>query len=212
MRRRAFLVVGLSVPLLAAGPATAPIIRRAKFREVGDSVIMEVKLPELLPKRDQDAMASLSSGFATRLVYEVSLYKYVRGQAKLVRTSAREVRIHYDLWNQRYVVETVDDGGAPGRLSFKLRDDALREVAKLRMRAGRVSEMDRGDRNAYFVSVFAQRNPTRKEGAQSTAASARGQSGDLRMFSRWVSIFVRSRLRAEKTMVVRTNYFYLVES
>lgn len=212
MRRRTLLLLGLSLPLVAAGPPTAPLIRRANFREVGDSVIMDLKLPELLPKRDQDAMASLSSGFATRLVYEIILYKYVRGQAKLVRSTTREVRIHYDLWNERYVVETIDDGGAPGRLNFKLRDDALREIGRLRVRVGRASQMERGDRSAYFVSVFAQRNPTRKDGGQSMAASTRGQSGDLRVFSRWVSIFVRSRLSAEKTMVVRTNYFYLVET
>lgn len=210
MRRRAFVVLGLSLPLVAAGPPTAPIIRRAKFREVGDSVIMDIKLPELLPKRDADAMASLDSGFATRLVYEITLYKYVRGQAKIVRTSSREVRIHYDMWNERYVVETIDDGGSPGRLHFKLREDALKEVGRLRKRVGRVSEMERGERNAYFVSVFAQRNPTRKD--PGSTPSTRGQSGDLRMFSRWVSIFVRSRLSAEKTMVMRTNYFYLVES
>jgi hypothetical protein len=204
------LLLGLSLPLVAAGPPTAPIIRRAKFREVGDSVIMDIRLPELLPKRDADAMASLDSGFATRLVYEVTLYKYVRGQAKVVRTSTREVRIHWNYWDERYVVETIDDGGSPGRLNFKLREDALKEVGRLRKRVGKVSEMERGDRNAYFVSVFAQRNPTRKD--PGSTASTRGQSGDLRMFSRWVSIFVRSRLSAEKTMVVRTNYFYLVES
>ena len=210
MRRRALLILGLTAPLLAATPS-ASLIRRAKFKEVGDSVIMELRLPELLPKRDANAMEHLSSGFSTRLVYEITLYKYVPGKSRPVAARVREVRVHYDFWNKKYVVETVDDGGSPGRLQFNLRDGAVDEVGTLRVRVGKASEMERGDRNPYFVAVFAQRNPVRKESGRSKSGGTVGQSSDLRMFSRWVSIFVKERLKAEKTMLVRTNFFYLVE-
>ncbi len=209
MRRRQLLLLGLTLPLLAASPA-APIIRRAEFKEVGDSVIMKLRLPELLPKRDLDAMDSLSSGFATHLVYEITLYRYVPGQSKPERHSVRHVRVHYDLWNEKYVVETVDDAGSPGRVQYRLRDDAIADVATLRVRVGKASEMLRGSKNAYFVGVFAQRNPT-KEAGQSPSVGTRGQNTDLRMFNRWVSLFLRSRLKAEKTLLLRTNHFYLVE-
>lgn len=209
MKRRAFLLAGLTLPLLAATPG-AQLHRRAQFREVGDSVVMEMKVPELLPPRDADAMASLDGGFATHLVYDITLYKHVPGKSQPVRHATRNVRIHYDHWNGKYVVETVDDGGTPGRLEFKLREDAVKEVAQLRIRVGKASEMERGDRNVYFVAVFAQRNPTRAADG-SPSAGSRSSSTDLRMFSRWVSLFMRSRLTAEKTMLLRSNFFYLVD-
>lgn len=203
------MIAGLCLPLLAATPG-AQLHRRAQFSEVGDSVVMQLRVPELLSKRDPDAMASLSSGFATNLVYDITLYKYVPGQSQPVRHANRNVRVHYDMWNEKYVVETVDDGGTPGRLEFRLKEDAVKEVAKLRVRVGKASEMERGERNVYFVAVYAQRNPTRA-GGDSPSAGTRGASTDLRMFSRWVSLFMRSRLTAEKTMLFRTNFFYLVE-
>jgi hypothetical protein len=209
VKRRAFLLAGLTLPLLAATPG-AQLHRRAQFREVGNSVVMELKAPELLSKRDADAMASLSSGFATNLVYDVTLYKYVPGKSQPVRHTTRHVRIHYDYWSEKYVVETVDDGGTPGRLEFRLKEDAVKEVAKLRIRVAKASELERGDRNVYFVAIYAQRNPTKEVGG-SPSAGTRGSSTDLRMFSRWVSLFMRSRLTAEKTMLLRTNFFYLVE-
>jgi hypothetical protein len=209
VKRRAFLIAGLSLPLLAATPG-AQLHRRAEFREVGDSVVMELRVPELLSKRDQAAMASLESAFATNLVYDVTLYKYVPGQNQPVHHTTRHVRIHWDMWNDKYVVETVDDAGTPGRLEFKLKDDAIKEVAKLRIRVAKASEMERGERNVYFVAVFAQRNPTKAAG-DSPSAATRNASTDLRMFNRWVNLFMRSRLTAEKTMLFRTNFFYLVD-
>jgi hypothetical protein len=62
------------------------------------------------------------------------------------------------------------------------------------------------------VTVLAQRNPARTGTAVAPAPGSPGQSSDLRMFSQWVSIFVRSRLEAERTVFLRTNFFYLVES
>jgi hypothetical protein len=208
LKRRTLLLLGLTLPLVAAVPS-AHILRRAQFREIGDSVVMELRLPELLSRRDADAMASLSSGFATNLVYDITLYKYEAGQSQPVRHVERQVRIHYDMWNGKYVVETVDDGGSPGRLEVSLQEDAVKEVAGLRVRVGRVSEMRRGERDPYFVVVYAQRNPTKDAG--SLSAGTRTESSDLRMFSRWVNLFVRSRLSAEKTILLRTNFFYLVE-
>jgi hypothetical protein len=211
VKRRALLLLGLCLPLLASGPA-APIVRRADFREAGDQVVMQMRLPELLSRRDVDAMENLSSGFSTRLVYDVTLYRYAPGGSRPIRHVVREVRISFEYWNRRYVVESSDDEGPVGRLYFKLRDDAVDEVATLRIAVGRVGEMDRGVRNPYFAVVYAQRNPAAEEPVAAPAVGSPGQSGDLRMFSRWVSVFVRSRLSAEVTVLARSTYFYLVES
>lgn len=214
MRRRAFLLAGLSLPLVAAGPLEFLRPRRARFEEVGDAVLMTVALPELLSTRDPDAMASLESAFATTLVFEIVLYR--AGHQLPVEQRQRIVKIQYNPWKERYVVTTSDVGRATQVRYYSDRDEAIARATSLdRVRVARVSALQRGEDAVYFATVVAQRNPLDKDMLAPDGGEAldRGQGRDLSVFSRWVGIFVRATQSAEKTFAVKTvPAFYLVSS
>lgn len=214
MRRRAFLLAGLSLPLVAAGPLEYLRPRRAKFEEVGDAVLMSVAMPELLSARDQDAMASLESAFATTLVFEIVLYR--AGQHAPVEQRQRIVKIQYNPWKERYVVTTSDVGRATQVRYYSSRDEAIARATALdRVRVARVGALQRGDDAVYFATVVAQRNPLDRDLLAQGAGEDldRGQGRDLSVFSRWVGIFVRATQSAEKTFAIKTvPAFYLVSS
>ena len=217
MRRRSLLRLGLGAGLglglslgarpALAGPRDAPLLRKATFSERGGGVIMDMQVSELLRASDKDAMASLDSGFATRLVYYVAVFRY--GARRPVAARRREVRIHFDPWNERYVVETIDDGRPSRRRDFDTREQAIRAAVRLRIRVARGDELERGEGKVYFVRVSAQRNPLDDDSRGRTGG--RGRSRDVDVFGRWVSIFVRARLRAEVEREFRSPNFYLVE-
>ena len=76
--------------------------------------------------------------------------------------------------------------------------------------AARLDRLKRGEDHAYYVTVFAQRNPIQSKGG-GAGGGARGQDRDLEVFSRWVGMFVRSRPKAEKTAEFRSQLFYVPE-
>jgi hypothetical protein len=124
VRRRGFFGLLAALPLLtAAGGLELLKPRRAKFEEVGDSVLMTAELPELLLTRDADAMASIESAFRTRLEYEVSLYR--AGQSDPIEQRRVTVYIQWDPWKERFVVETQEQGRSPTRRYFADRDEAI---------------------------------------------------------------------------------------
>ncbi len=215
MRRRSLLRMGVGAGLLVglrsgaaiAGPRDAPLLRKASFSERSGGVVMDMRLPELLRASDADAMASLDSGFATRLVYYVAVFRY--GARRPVAARRREVRIHFDPWNERYVVETIDDGRPSRRRDFDTREQAIRAAVHLRIRVALASDLERGQGKVYYVRVSAQRNPLDDDSAG--RSGGRSRSRDVDVFGRWVSIFVRARLRAEVEREFRSPNFYLVE-
>lgn len=215
MRRRRFLVTGAAVvaalPLLAA-PGGLELLkpRRARFEEVGDSVLMTADLPELLMTRDGDAMASLESAFRTRLDYEIALYR--SGQNDPIEVRRVTVFIQWDPWKERYVVETREPDRTATRRYFAGRDEAIVAAIRLdRVRIARASALERGPKAVYFATVVGQRNPIEKGLLSPEDSDGRGQGRDLSVFSRWVGIFIRATQSAEKTVAIKTTpAFYLV--
>lgn len=213
MRRRALLVAGLSLPLTAVGGREFLRARRAEFVEVGDAVLMTVALPELLSIRDSDAMASIDSAFATTLVYDVSLFR--TGNPRPISSHRRVVKIQWNPWKERFSVQSSGSGGGAQALYFTERDAAIAEAVSLsRFRVATATELERGPKSTYFVTVVGQRNPISSallpDGGES--ADARGQGRDLSVFSRWIGMFIRDAPRAERTIAIRTTpAFYLVQ-
>lgn len=215
MRRRALLraglALGLALPVMAA-PGGLELLkpRRAKFEEVGDSVLMTADLPELLLTRDGDAMASLESAFRTRLDYEIALYR--AGQTDPVELRRVTVFIQWDPWKERYVVETKEADRTATRRYFAGRDEAIVAAIRLdRVRIARASALERGPKAVYFATVVGQRNPIEKGLLSPEDSDGRGQGRDLSVFSRWVGIFIRATQSAEKTVAIKTTpAFYLV--
>ncbi len=213
MRRRGFFGLVAALPLLtAAGGLELLRARRARFEEVGDSVLMTVALPELLLTRDVDAMASLESAFRTRLEYEVALYR--AGQSEPIELRRVTVLIQWDPWKERYVVETKEPDRTATRRYFVGRDEAIAAAVTLdRVRVARASALERGPKAVYFTTVVGQRNPIEKGllSPEEGDGDGRGQGRDLSVFSRWVGIFIRATQVAEKTVAVKsTPAFYQV--
>lgn len=210
MRRRA-LLAGASALLLTGfiRPETLPK-RQAQFEEVGDSVLLTVALPGLLRKRDREAMASIDSGISTTLVYEIQLFEW--GKTTPILTVRYVVKLHYDLWQKRYVVTMHGSAGAAGKRYFVRREDAIERAVTLeRVRIARASSLGRGPNGPYyFATVRALRNPIVPPArASGGATSGRGEGRSPAWFRRLVHFLGGATPRAEQTLHVRTTPFYL---
>jgi hypothetical protein len=211
VRRRAFVLGSATLALAGfARPDTLPT-RVATFEEVGDSVLMTVAFPELLRARDREALASIDSGFETTLVYEVKIFEY--GSAAAFASLRHVAKIHYDHWQKQYVVQSREASGAAANRYFGRQGAAISHAVSLkRLRIARASSLKRGDDGPYyFVTIRAMRNPLGAKGARRAgAASGRGQGRSPGWFRRVVEFMSGSQPRAEETLHVRTNPFYLV--
>lgn len=185
-------------------------LRRARFEEIGDSVLLSVSLPELLPARERDAMASIESGFATTLSFEIKLYR--TGSTQVLARHLRVVKIQWNPWKERYSVQIQDPGLGPATRYFRERSQAIEKAVSIdRFRIALAAHLDRGRRATYFVTVVGQRNPLDEPVAEAETTNGRGQGRDLSAFSRWIGIFIKSAPKAEKTFAVRSSpAFYLV--
>lgn len=211
MRRRAFLATGLSLPLmLGVGGRELLRLRRARFEEIGESVLLSVSIPELLPARERDAMASIESGFATTLAFEIKLYR--TGSSAVLARHTRVVKIQWNPWKERYSVQIRDPGRGPSTRYFSERAQAIEKAVSIeRFRIAMAADIDRGRRATYFVTVVGQRNPLDEPVAEAEPTGGRGQGRDLSAFSRWIGIFIKSAPKAEKTVAIRSSpAFYLL--
>lgn len=210
MKRRTFAVGPVALALAGFARSETLPTRVATFEEVGDSVLMTVTFPELLRARDREALASIDSGFETTLVYEIKLFEY--GATTAFASLRHVVKIHYDHWQKRYVVESREASGAAGKRYFTRQDAAIEHsVALRRLRIARASSLERGgDGPYYFATIRAMRNPIGARGARGAGtASGRGQGRSPGWFRRVVEFMSGSQPRAEQTLHVRTNPFYL---
>jgi hypothetical protein len=206
VKRRSLFLLGIALPLIAAGPPETLPLREATFTESSSGVRMRLTLPQLLSDYDSDALESIASGFATRLTYEIALFRWGRTRDP-IRVIHRDVRVHWDPWNQQFVVESSDDGGPTSRRNYTLRADAVAAALTLNLRVATIPQLERGAENVYFVRVLGMRNPLRALDEHEDLS--RGQARDVAVFSRWVGIFARARARAERVVEVRTTGFYL---
>ncbi|MCA9686194.1 MAG: hypothetical protein KC431_05625 [Myxococcales bacterium] len=202
------MAAALALPLIAASPETLPR-RRVPINYNASTVKASISVPELLRESDKQAMKSLDSGWATRLVYDVAVFEKGNARSPLA-TVQLEVKVQWDPWNRDYMVQTSVGGGKPSLRRFALRADAIKAATVLRVPVARTDAFTRGDDHAYFVTVFAQRNPTQSK-SSAAGGSGRGQDRDLEVFSRWVGMFVRSRPKAEQTSEFRSELFYIPE-
>ena len=215
MKRRMFLLAAASLGLTAASRPDKLLHRRARFEEVGDAAMMTVEFPELLRRRNREAMAAVDSGFETTLVYDLVLYEYRTNT--VIEQHRRIVKIRYDYMNLRYEVTTRDDGGNRARRWFTRRSRAVAAAVKLgRVKVGRVRDLTRGDPKDgpfYYVTIKGQRNPL----APITSAggldpgTGRGQGRDTRWFNRFVNFLAQELPDAEATVRYRTQPFFLVK-
>lgn len=203
MRRRDVLALAAALPaLVAAVPETLPLVR-TRFVEVGDDLVAEFSLPDVLPQSDAAAMAAVDSGFATRLEFELILR--AEGRQKPVLSIVHDVRLSWDPWNRRYLVTSRAQRSSR---TYATRDAAIRRATAIRANLGPTAALSRGESTVYFLHVVAHRNP--HEGTPRPDSGARGEDRDLSVFSRWVSVFLGPPPRAEFTIERRSNAFYLV--
>ncbi len=199
----------LALPLVAASPEALPR-RDAQFTYNSSAVKVAFSAPELLREGDRHAMKSLESGWATRLVYDIGVFKKGAPRAP-VGTRKIEIKVQWDPWNRDYMVQTTVGKGKTTLRRFALRADAIKAATSLRVAVVATGVLIRGEDEAYFVSVFAQRNPLQAKAGGAMGGGGRGQDRDLEVFSRWVGMFVRSRAKAEKTSEFRTHLFFIPE-
>lgn len=183
------------------------MLRRARFRDGPRFVTMIVSVSELLRTSDAAAMESLDSGFATKLVLRIALFR--EGRRSPLNVIDRRVRIFFDPWNDLYVVETRDGKARAVKRTFRKRVDAVKSATSLRVRIAGSDELIRGKADAtYYVRVSGLRNPFDED--ERSGTRSRPRSRELSAFSRWVSIFVEEQAKAEASLELRTSpNFYL---
>lgn len=209
MKRRTFVVGALGTPLLVAfARPEALSVREAVFEEMGSSLVMSVELPSLFKKHDTDALASIDSGFDTKLYFQLKLWEW--GKKRLIGQTTIVVKIRRDPWKKMYVVSTRGERGWSKRF-FNSRSDAIAAATTLtRVKVASTSDLERGDDGPYyFVEILAQRNPLTSD-AKKRGGTVRGSSRDLEWFGRLVEVLAGERAKAEETVHVRTNPTYLV--
>ncbi len=209
MRRRPLLIGLAAAPLVAFARPESLSTRKARFEEVGESVLMTLELPTLIKARDTDALKSIDSGFDTTLRYSLRVWEY--GTRELITSRVVVVKIRRDPWKKRYVVSTRAEGKWTKRF-FETRDAAVAAATTLRrQKVAAVGQLERTDDGPYyFVEVLALRNPLSDTDAGGGTARGRGGDRDLEWFSRIVDVLAGERARAEKVVHVRTNPFYLL--
>jgi hypothetical protein len=204
------LTVPLTAPLLGFVRPDALPAKKAAFEEVGNSVLMSMSVPWLFRRHDDEAFASIDSGFDTTLQFTLRVWKF--GTRQLVSTGTRTVRIRRDIWKKSYVVGSREAHGWTKRY-FDDREAALAAAVKLdRIKICSASALERGEGGPYyFVEVLALRNPLeRREGTRARSGTGRGQGRDLEWFGRLVHVLAGERVEAEEVVRIRTNPFYLV--
>jgi hypothetical protein len=106
MRRRGFMA--LPFALLAARPARAaefPLRTTGLHRKNG-KLAVSVGVPDIIQPADEQR---LTSGFATRVLIRVALFR--EGTRQAVSTTYRLADIVYDLWDEKFRVRRSDARG-----------------------------------------------------------------------------------------------------
>jgi hypothetical protein len=195
--------------LTAAAPGEPLQPRRARFEEVGDSVLLTVALPELLSPQDAAAMAALESAIVARLRYAVEVHR-AGDDAPLERRDV-EVTLRWDPWKERYVVATAEPGRGTTTRYYADRDAAVAAAVTLeRLRVARAGALERGPAATYEAVVVGRRDPAER-GLLAPGAGRAAPARDLGLFARWVGLWVGDGADADASLGLRTvPGFYLV--
>lgn len=209
--RRMVLGGALSLPLLAFARPETLSKRSAEFAEVGNSIQMTLSLPALIRANDEEALASIDSGFDTTLEYRIKVWQH--GSRERVASRTLVLKLRRDPWKKHYLLRIKGSTGWIKR-SFTKRKDAIEAAVTLDgIRICSASVLERGGEAGpfYFVEILAMRNPLRRgRGEGRGTETHRGQGRDADWFRRLVETLAGERARAEKVVHVRTNPFFLV--
>lgn len=192
------------VLLVASAPARAdhPPVRRTGIGVRDGRLVMSVGVQDVI---QPEAARRLSSGFATRILVRVALFRAHRPEP--VATASRVSEIVYDLWDERFRVRITDSGAAPVQAEAATAEEAI--ALATRLVAFPVVDLARLERGAlYRLSVRADLNPLSQEliaEVRRWLARPPGQGrlapGDS-FFGSVVSIFVNPRVEESERRVL----------
>ena len=212
MGRRGFLAgLGALASLGAVRPEPL-VFRRARFEELGKHVVMTARFPELLRVRDREAMAGLESGFETKLVFDMAVYEH--GTDNMIARHHRVVKVVFHYMKKEYLLTVTMDGKTVVRRWLPTRQAAVEAAVTFRrVPVVRTAGLARGeDGPFYYVTIVGQRNPIDEAFAEPGLApgAGRAQGRDTRWFNSFVNFLAGDLPRAEASLRVRTQPFYLV--
>lgn len=186
-----------TVPAVAVEPVP---LRRTGVDAVNGWLTVSVGLSDLLTA---EARKKLRSGFSTRVLLRVYLYQ--DGFTDPVATAFRQSEIVWDIWDERFHVQTVDSFGGKRAVITSSEDEAIAESTGLRHFA--VVELNALPSAVPFrVGVRGDLNPLSQERLADVRRwmlrppGQRGGGGDS-VFGSFVSVFVNPRIEESERQV-----------
>jgi hypothetical protein len=194
MRRRGFMA--LPLVLLAARPARAAdvALRTTGLHRTGGRLAISVGIPDIIQPADAQR---LTSGFATRILIRVALFR--EGSRQAVATTYRLADIVYDLWDERFRVQRRDARGVQDQHDAGSAWEAVDLAANLRrFPVTDLSRLVAGE--TYRLSFSADLNPISQDVVTELRRWLARPPGQGRLapgdsfFGSFVSIFVNPHI------------------
>jgi hypothetical protein len=214
LARLAALVALLST---VAGPAAAQeaedeseiAVRRMAFAERGKHLVVTTAFTELF---DRQAFERISSGFPTKVVVRIYIYRRTRTEAP-VSLALLELEVVYDLWDEVYVVRSRGPLGEK-QVRTRSRAHAVRLLTELdQMPIAPLDRLPIGPH--HFVAMVVALNPVSPELLAelrrwlSRPAGETSLDSSSSFFGSFVSVFVNPKLElADRTLRIRSQPFY----
>jgi hypothetical protein len=193
MRRRGLLA--LPFAWLAAGPARGAdfALRTTGLHRTGGKLSVSVGVPDIIRFDDQ----RLTSGFATRVLIRVALFR--EGTRQAVATTYRLADIVYDLWDEKFRVQRKDARGVLDQRDAATAQEAVELAANLiRFPICELSRLVAGD--TYRLSFSTDLNPISQDVVTELRRWLARPPGQGRLapgdsfFGSFVSIFVNPHI------------------
>jgi hypothetical protein len=194
MRRRGFMAWPFL--LLAARPARAAdfALRTTGLHRTGGRLAISVGIPDIIQPADKQR---LTSGFATRILIRVALFR--EGTRQAVATTYRLADIVYDLWEEKFRVQRRDARGVLDQRDAASATEAIEQAANLiRFPVADLSRLRPGDN--YRLSFSADLNPISQDVVTELRRWLARPPGQGRLapgdsfFGSFVSIFVNPHI------------------
>ncbi len=199
--------------VMIAGPAIAdderPESQRMRFIERGDRLHVTARFGHLF---DAEAYAALDSGFESTIV--IRMWIYPRGSTQPIAFHLLQRRVIYALWEEVYVIEFDEPGGA-GRKVFKdkRKAEALKRLTTIDdVAIARLADIPLED--VFHLALEVELNPVSDEIlAQVRRWLSQGTSGGLdrggSFFGSFVSVFVNPKIAgADRALRIRSQPFF----
>lgn len=214
MRARPALLVLVSMAVVLGMSARAwakdPTGKKMRFVERGQELTVNTSFTEIF---DPEDYADLSSGFPTRVVLHIVVYR--KGSELPVAVQVIRKRVVYDLWDETYLLEISGPKGTR-RSRIDSRVALLRELTQLRRHpVAKLSAIGVGPH--YVLAVVAQLNPVEEERmaemrrwlTKSSSESSLDSSSSF--FGSFVSVFANPKLEeADRVVRLQSQPFYRV--